>query len=75
MVEENSLTLMTDPDELRKICEFVLVKYVKIAKKAKREKPGEFGKLVKATIKESNNRADPETATKLLKELLSSKTF
>lgn len=73
-VEENNRTLMTDPNELKTVCDFVIENYAKIVKKAKRGKPGEFEKVIKAVVKESQNRADPESAKKVLNDLLNLKS-
>lgn len=64
---------MRDPEELRKLCQFCVEKYDKVTRKARRGKEGEFEKLVKAVMKESNKRADIPLAKTILQELLQSK--
>lgn len=64
--------MIRDPDELRKLCKLVIDKYDKVSRKARRGKEGEFEKLVKALLKESNKRADIELSKPILQELLKS---
>lgn len=71
-VIENNQQVMRDPEELRKLCQFCVEKYDKLTKKARRGKEGEFEKLVKAVMKESNKRADIPLAKTILQELLRS---
>lgn len=71
MVESNQ-TVIKDPDELRKICKFCIDKYDKVTRKARRGKEGEFEKLVKAVLKETNKRADVASTKPILQELLKS---
>lgn len=71
-VIENNQQVMRDPEELRKLCQFCVEKYDKLTKKARRGKDGEFEKLVKAVMKESNKRADIPLAKTILQELLRS---
>lgn len=71
MVESNQ-TVIKDLNELRKICKFCIDKYDKVTKKARRGKEGEFEKLVKAVLKESNKRADIALTKPILQELLKS---
>lgn len=71
-MEENQLTVIRDAEEMRKICKLVIDKYDKITRKARRGKEGEFEKLVKAVLKESNKRADISIAKPILQELLKS---
>lgn len=72
-VIENNQQVMRDPEELRKLCQFCVEKYDKVTRKARRGKEGEFEKLVKAVMKESNKRADIPLAKTILQELLQSK--
>lgn len=65
--------MIRDPEELRKLCQFCIDKYDKVTKKARRGKEGEFEKLVKAVMKESNKRADIPSAKTILHELLQTK--
>ncbi|XP_031620064.1 glutamyl-tRNA(Gln) amidotransferase subunit B, mitochondrial [Contarinia nasturtii] len=71
-VEENNLKVIRDPTELRQLCKLVIDKYDKVTKKARRRKEGEFEKLVKALMKESNDRADISLSRPILQELLKS---
>lgn len=71
-MEENNRTVIRDPEELRKICKYVVENYDKIVRKAKRGKPGEYEKVVKAVMKESKRRADLEITKPILDELLKS---
>lgn len=71
-VEENNQTVIRDPEELRKLCKFCIEKYDKVTKKARRGKEGEFEKLVKAVLKESDRRADVALTKPILQELLKS---
>ena len=64
---------MRDPEELRKLCQFCIDKYDKVTKRARRDKEGEFEKLVKAVMKESKKRADIPLAKTILQDLLQSK--
>lgn len=72
-VIENNQQVLKDPEELRKLCQFCVEKYDKVTRKARRGKEGEFEKLVKAVMKESNKRADIPLAKTILQELLQSK--
>ncbi|XP_055322881.1 glutamyl-tRNA(Gln) amidotransferase subunit B, mitochondrial isoform X1 [Sitodiplosis mosellana] len=72
-VEENNQKVIRDSEELRKLCKLVIEKYDKVSKKARRGKEGEFDKLVKALLKESNKRADIALSKTILQELLKSK--
>lgn len=65
--------MIRDPVEIRKLCEFCVEKYDKVTKKARRGKEGEFEKLIKAVMKESNKRADIPLTKQFLHELLQSK--
>lgn len=67
---ENNRQIIRDPEELQKICELVVVKYDKIVRKAKRGKPGEYEKVVKAVLKESDRRADLDLVKPILNKLL-----
>lgn len=71
-VEENNQTVIRDPEELRNLCKFCIEKYDKVTKKARRGKEGEFEKLVKAVLKESDRRADVALTKPILQELLKS---
>lgn len=64
--------MIRDPEELRKLCKFCIEKYDKVTKKARRGKEGEFEKLVKAVLKESDRRADVALTKPILQELLKS---
>lgn len=72
-VIENNQQVLRDPDELQKLCQFCVEKYDKVTKRARRGKEGEFEKLVKAVMKESNKRADIPLAKTILQKLLESK--
>lgn len=69
-VEKNNRQIIRDPEELRKICKNVIEKYDVIVRKARRKKPGEYEKVLKAVMKESERRADLELTKPLLNELL-----
>lgn len=71
-MEENNQKVIRDLDELRQLCKLVINKYDKVTKKARRNKEGEFEKLVKAVLNESNKRADTTLAKPILQELLKS---
>lgn len=71
-VVENNQEVIRNPDELRQLCKLVIEKYDKVSKKARRGKEGEFEKLIKALLKESNKRADVALAKPILQELLKS---
>lgn len=67
---ENNQTVIRDLNELHQICSFCIEKYDKVSKKARRGKDGEFEKLIKAVLKESNKRADVTASKSILQELL-----
>lgn len=64
--------MIRDPEELRKLCKLVIDKYDKVSRKARRGKEGEFEKLIKALLKESDKRADVTLSKPILQELLKS---
>lgn len=71
-MEENNQKVIRDPEELKKLCKLVIDKYDKVSRKARRGKEGEFEKLVKALLKESDKRADISLSKPILQELLKS---
>lgn len=71
-MEENNQKVIRDPEELKNLCKLVIDKYDKVSRKARRGKEGEFEKLVKALLKESDKRADIALSKPILQELLKS---
>lgn len=71
-VEENNRKILRDTEEIRKICELCIVKYDRVARKAKRGKESEYEKLLQLVLKESENRADLNITRPILDDVLKS---
>ena len=71
IIEENNWFMITDEEELERICLGILEKNPKIVRKYKAGKTKVFSKLLVQVANATNERADMVQVTKIMTRLLS----